>query len=78
MGLRCFVKFKGEAKWLSLYCTVCDHEPEFDVRRPLFAHMPDSVVVPTLGQSMLCSKCGTKGKIWSMPEVSRSVAGDEG
>ena len=56
---------RREAKWLHLYCTVCGRELEYDVGQPPFAHMVDSTVVPTLGQSMVCSKCGTKGKVWS-------------
>jgi hypothetical protein len=63
-----FGYLRREAKWLHLYCTVCGHEREFDVAQPPFAHMADATVVPTLGQSMVCSKCGTKGKIWSVPE----------
>jgi hypothetical protein len=63
-----------EAKWLHLYCTVCGHEREFDVSQPPFAHMPDALVVPTLGQAMVCSKCGTKRKIWSVPEFHGATA----
>jgi hypothetical protein len=58
---------RREAKWLNLYCTVCGQEREFDVAQPPFAHLADATVVPNLGQSMVCSKCGTKGKIWSVP-----------
>ena len=63
-----FGYLRREAKWLHLYCTVCGQEREFDVSQPPFAHMTDSTVVPTLGQSMVCSNCGTKGKVWSVPE----------
>ena len=63
-----FGYLRREAKWLHLYCTVCGHDREFDVSQPPFAHMTDSTVVPTLGQSMVCSNCGTKGEVWSVPE----------
>ena len=63
-----FGYLRREARWLHLYCTNCGHEREFDVSRPPFDHMADSTVVPTLGKSMVRSKCGTKGKIWSVPE----------
>jgi hypothetical protein len=52
-----FGYLRSEAKWLHLYCTVCGH----DVSKPPFDRMSDSTVVPTLGQSMVCSRCGTKG-----------------
>lgn len=63
-----FGYLRHEAKWLHLYCTICGHEREFDVAQPPFAHMADATVVPTLGQVMVCSRCGTRGKIWSVPE----------
>jgi hypothetical protein len=69
-----FGYLRREAKWLHLYCTVCGHEREFDVSQPPFAHMADATVVPTLGQSMVCSKCGTKGKIWCVPEFHGASA----
>jgi hypothetical protein len=28
-----------------------------------------TALVPALGKSMVCSKCGTKGKIWSVAEL---------
>ena len=55
-----FGYLRREAKWLHLYCTVCGHEREFEV--------------PTLGQLMVCSKCGTKGKVWSVPEINGASA----
>jgi hypothetical protein len=69
-----FGYLRQEAKWLHLYCTVCGREREFDVSKPPFDQMPDSTVVPTLGQLMVCSKCGTKGKIWSVPEFHGASA----
>lgn len=62
-----FGYLRREAKWLH-------HEREFDVSQSPFAHMPDHTVVPTLGQSMMCSKCGTEGKIWSVPEFHGASA----
>jgi hypothetical protein len=69
-----FGYLRRQAKWLHLYCTVCGHEREFDVSQPPFAHMADSTVVPTLGHYIVCSKCGTKGKIWSVPEFHGASA----
>ena len=65
---------RQEAKWLHLYCTVCGHEREFAVGKPPFDHMADATLVSTLGQVMVCSKCGTKGKIWSAPEFHGASA----
>jgi hypothetical protein len=69
-----FSHLRREAKWLHLYCTVCGHEREFDVSKPPFQHLPDDTVVPTLGLVMVCSKCKTKGKIWSVPEFHGASA----
>ena len=54
---------------MHLLCNVCGREREVDTTKPPFDKMPDSTVVPTLGNSMVCSKCGTKGRIWSVPEL---------
>ena len=54
---------------MHLLCNVCGHEREVDTSKPPFDKMADSTVVPTLGQVMVCSKCATKGKIWSVPEL---------
>ncbi len=62
---------RREAKWLHLYCNVCGHEREVDTTEAPWAALPDETVVPTLGKSMVCSKCGTKGHIWSVPETGR-------
>jgi hypothetical protein len=65
-----FGYLRREGKWMHLLCNVCGHEREVDTAAMApFAGMPDSTVVPTLGKSMVCSKCGTKGKIWSVPEL---------
>ena len=65
-----FGYLRSEGKWMHLLCNVCGHEREVDTAATVpFVHMPDSTVVPTLGKSMVCSKCGTKGKIWSVPEL---------
>jgi hypothetical protein len=57
-----FAYLRREAKWLHLYCTVCGRERESMFSNPPLDRMPDSTVVPTLGQSMVWSKCGTKGR----------------
>ena len=65
-----FGYLRREGKWMHLLCNACGHEREVDPAvMPPFADMPDSTVVPTFGKSMVCSKCGTKGKIWSVPEL---------
>ena len=65
-----FGYLRSEGKWLHLLCNVCGHEREVDTASMApFAGMADSTVVPTLGKSMVCSKCGAKGKIWSVPEL---------
>ena len=64
-----FGYLRREGKWM-LLCNVCGHEREVDTAAmAAFAGMPNDTVVPTLGQSMVCSRCGTKGKIWSVPEL---------
>ena len=68
-GPATFGYLRGEGKWLHLLCNVCGHEREVDTSRPPFDKMPDSTVAPTLGKSMVCSECGTKGRIWSVPEL---------
>jgi len=59
---------RRDAKWLHLYCTKCGREREVEPTRPPFGSMPDSTIVHLLGKAMVCTACGTKGKVWSVPE----------
>lgn len=63
-----FGDLRRDGMWLHLLCNSCGHEREVEVSKPPFADKPDSTVVPSLGKSMVCSGCGVKGNIWSVPE----------
>lgn len=54
--------------WLHLLCKICGREREVDPTKSPFEEMPDSTIVHLLGTSMVCTGCGQKGKIWSVPE----------
>lgn len=59
---------RRDRMWLHLLCNSCGHEREVETTKAPFDRMPDGAVVPLIGKSMVCSGCGVKGNIWSVPE----------
>jgi hypothetical protein len=59
---------RREKMWLHLLCNACGREREVEPSKPPLDAMSDDTVVHLLGKSMVCSGCGVKGNIWSVPE----------